>query len=121
MRTRLRSWSSGGQAVCTTVVLLASALLCAQFRGDVLLINVVATVVDSKGRTVPNLTIDDFIVEEDDRPQTITLLEPSADLPISIGVVLDVSGSMRTKIHTAQRAIDRFPGTFGSAPRTVSR
>ena len=108
MRTRLRSWSSGGQAVCTTVVLLASALLCAQFRGDVLLINVVATVVDSKGRTVPNLTIDDFIVEEDDRPQTITLLEPSADLPISIGVVLDVSGSMRTKIHTAQRAIDRF-------------
>ena len=108
MRTRLRSWSSGGQAVCTTVILLSSALLCAQFRGDVLLINVVATVVDSKGRTVPNLTIDDFIVEEDDRPQTITLLEPSADLPISIGVVLDVSGSMRTKIHTAQRAIDRF-------------
>ena len=60
---------------CTTVVLLlVSALLCAQLqlKSGVLLINVVATVVDGKGRTVPNLTIDDFIVEEDGQPQTIT-------------------------------------------------
>jgi Ca-activated chloride channel family protein len=35
------------------------------------LINVVATVVDGKGRTVPNLTSDDFIVEEDGQPQAI--------------------------------------------------
>ena len=49
--------------VCTTVVLLLlSTLLGAQFRVDALLINMVATVVDGKGRTVPNLTIDDFIV-----------------------------------------------------------
>ena len=112
MRTRLRSLSSGGQAVCTTVVLLlASALLCAQqlrLKTDVLLINVVATVVDGKGRTVPNLTIDDFIVEEDGQPQAITHLLPSADLPISIGVILDASKSMQSKIRTAQRAVDRF-------------
>ena len=75
---------------------------------DVLLINVVATVVDGKGRTVPNLTIDDFIVEEDGQPQTIKHLSPSADLPISIGVILDASGSMQSKIRTAQRAVDRF-------------
>ena len=68
----------------------------------------VATVVDGKGRTVPNLTIDDFIVEEDGQPQTIKHLSPSADLPISIGVVLDASGSMQSKIRTAQRAVDRF-------------
>src|SRR6185503_1629337 len=36
------------------------------------------------------------------------LLVPSADLPISIGVVIDVSGSMQSKIRTAQRAVDRF-------------
>ena len=74
----------------------------------VLLINVVATVVDGKGRTVPNLTIDDFIVEEDGQPQTIKHLSPTADLPISIGVILDASGSMQSKIRTAQRAVDRF-------------
>ena len=96
-------------SVCTTVVLLLlSALLCAQVKVGVLLINVVATVVDGKGRTVPNLTIDDFIVEEDGQPQTIKHLSPTADLPISIGVILDASGSMQSKIRTAQRAVDRF-------------
>jgi Ca-activated chloride channel family protein len=99
----------GGQAVCTTVALLSlSALLCAQVRVGVLLINVVVTVVDRQGRTVPNLTADDFIVEEDGQPQTIKHLTPTADLPISIGVVIDTSLSMQSKIRTAQRAVDRF-------------
>lgn len=92
----------------TTVVLLLSALLCAQFTVKVALVNVIATVVDSKGRTVPNLTVDDFIVDEDGQPQTIKHLLPTADLPISIGVVLDASGSMQSKMRTAQSAIDRF-------------
>jgi len=92
----------------TVVMLLLSAFPCAQFRVDALLINVVATVVDGKGRTVPDLTVDDFIVEEDGQPQTIKHLVPSADLPISIGVALDTSLSMETKIRTAQRAVDRF-------------
>jgi Ca-activated chloride channel family protein len=97
------------QAACTMVVfMLVSTLLYAQLKVDVTLINVVATVVDRKERTVPNLTIDDFVVEEDGRPQTINHLSPAGDLPISIGVVLDVSGSMQSKIRTAQRAIDRF-------------
>jgi Ca-activated chloride channel family protein len=99
-------------AVCAVVaLLLASALRgaqVAQFKGNVLLINVIATVVDGKGRTVPNLTKDDFIVEEDGQLQTIEHLLPSADLPISIGVVLDASQSMESKIRTAQRAVDRF-------------
>jgi hypothetical protein len=75
----------------TVVILLLSAFPCAQFKVDTLLINVVATVVDGKGRTVPNLTIDDFILEEDGQPQTI-----------------NVSDSMQSKIRTAQRAVDRF-------------
>ena len=97
------------RGVCTTVVpLLLSALLCAQVKVGVVLITVVATVVDGKGRTVPNLTIDDFIVEEDGQPQTIKLLSATADMPVSLGVILDVSGSMQNKIRTAQRALDRF-------------
>jgi len=72
------------------------------------LINVVATVVDGKGRTVPNLTADDFILEEDGQPQTIKHLLSTAEQPASLGVVLDVSESMRSKIRTAQRALDRF-------------
>jgi Ca-activated chloride channel homolog len=97
------------RVVCTTaVLLLLSALLCAQVKVGVLLINVVVTVVDEKGRTVPNLTIGDFIVEEDGQPQTIKHLSPMADLPTSLGVIIDTSGSMQSKIRTAQRAVDRF-------------
>jgi Ca-activated chloride channel family protein len=92
----------------SAVILLLSAFPCAQFKGDVVLINVVATVVDGKGRTIPNLTVDDFILEEDGQPQTIKHLVPSADLPISLGVVIDASLSMESKIRTAQRAVDRF-------------
>ncbi len=92
----------------TAVLLFLGALLCAQVKVGVLLINVVVTVVDGKGRTVSNLTIDDFIVEEDGQPQTIAHLLPTADLPISIGVIIDASGSMESKIRTAQRAVDRF-------------
>jgi Ca-activated chloride channel family protein len=95
----------------TLVLLVASVLLSAhqlRLTRVVRLVTVVATVVDEKGRTVPNLTADDFIVEEDGQRQAIAHLLPSTDLPISIGVVLDVSGSMRSKIRTAQRAIDRF-------------
>ncbi|HXT71732.1 MAG TPA: VWA domain-containing protein [Vicinamibacterales bacterium] len=112
MRTHLRSFGSGGQAVLTTAALLVgSGLLVAQqlqLKSGVLLINVVATVVDGKGRTIPNLTVDDFIIEEDGQPQEIKLFLPSADLPISIGVIIDASLSMQSKVRTAQRAVDRF-------------
>jgi Ca-activated chloride channel family protein len=98
-------WTS----VCAGVgLLLLGALPHAQVKVGVVLINVIATVVDGKGRTVQNLTVDDFILEEDGQLQTIKHLLPTADLPISIGVILDVSGSMRSKIRTAQRALDRF-------------
>jgi Ca-activated chloride channel homolog len=98
-------WTS----VCTGVgLLLLGALPYAQVKVGVVLINVIATVVDGKGRTVPNLTVDDFILEEDGQPQTISLLSGTAELPVSMGVLLDVSLSMQSKIRTAQRALDRF-------------
>jgi Ca-activated chloride channel family protein len=97
------------RAACTTAaLLLLGALVGAQFKAGVTVITMVATVVDGKGRTVPNLTVDDFIVEEDGQPQAITHFTANPDLPISIGVVIDASLSMQSKIRTAQRAVDRF-------------
>jgi len=95
-------------AVFTPLVLVLGLLLQAQIKVDVQLISVIATVVDGKGRAVANLKIDDFIVDEDGQPQTIKHLAPTADLPTSIGVILDASESMRSKMATAQRALDRF-------------
>jgi Ca-activated chloride channel homolog len=97
------------KVACATVALLLLGVFPrAQFKGDVVLVKVVATVVDGKGRTVPNLTEDDFILEEDGQPQAIKHLMPTADLPVSIGILLDASISMESKLRTAQRAVDRF-------------
>ena len=79
-----------------------------RFKSGVELINVNATVSDPAGRFVPGLRQEDFIVYEDGQPQTVTHF--SADrVPVSLGVVLDTSGSMDgDKIKAAQRALDRF-------------
>jgi Ca-activated chloride channel family protein len=92
--------------LCAVLVLGSVAL--AQLRVDVALVDVVATVTDERGRYVPNLSVDDFILEEDGVAQTIAHVTPSNDLPVSLGIVLDVSSSMRLKIETATGAIERF-------------
>lgn len=52
--------------------LTISAIVAAQVRVDVRLVNVVATVTDVRGRYVPNLTANDFILEEDGKAQEIS-------------------------------------------------
>src|SRR5262249_60913321 len=87
---------------------LAIPIIGAQLKVDVALINVVATVTDETGHYVSDLTQDDLIVEEDGKQQTIAHFSQSNDLPVSMGVVLDTSGSMERKIGTATTAVERF-------------
>ena len=78
------------------------------FKAAVELVNVTATVTDSEGRFVPDLTQDDFAVFEDGRPQEIAYFS-SERVPVSLGILLDVSGSMtEDKMAAARDAIDRF-------------
>jgi VWFA-related protein len=55
-----------------------------------------ATVFDDKQRFVTNLEKNAFTVYEDGHPQTITSFRHE-DIPVSIGIVVDNSGSMREK------------------------
>jgi Ca-activated chloride channel homolog len=55
-----------------------------------------ATVVDDRQHIVTDLTRDDFSVFEDGKPQTIISFRHE-DIPVSIGIVIDNSGSMREK------------------------
>lgn len=89
-----------------------STIVASQITVDVKLVTLVATVTDSAGRHVPDLKPEDFIVEEDGSPQNVTLLEQSFDVPVSMGVVLDTSTSMESKISTATSSIDRFLQTL---------
>lgn len=78
------------------------------FRTGVELINVTATVTDAGGRFVSGLTINDFVVLEDGKPQTVSYFE-SERVPVSLGIALDTSGSMLgEKIVAAQAALNRF-------------
>ena len=88
--------------------LSVSAVLAAQVRVDVRLVNVIVTVTDSRGRYIPNLTENDFIVEEDGKIQHISHFSQDQNVPVSVGILLDTSGSMDRKIRTAVDAVDRF-------------
>ena len=89
------------------LVLLGSVAL-AQLKVDVALVTVVATVTDDRGRYVADLKADDFVIQEDGETQTISHLTQSNDLPVSVGITLDTSGSMERKITTASNAVERF-------------
>jgi VWFA-related protein len=88
--------------------LICVSLLTAQFKVDVALVTLVATVIDERGRYVPDLKPEDFILQEDGQPQEIVHLTQSFDTPVSMGIVLDTSGSMERKIATATDAVERF-------------
>jgi len=98
--------------VLLVFVLSLATMLAGQITVDVKLVTLVATVTDNAGRHIPDLKPQDFIVEEDGSPQTVTLLEQSFDVPVSVGVVLDTSTSMEAKIKTATSSIDNFLQTL---------
>lgn len=79
-----------------------------RFRSGVELVNVTATVTDSRGRFVSGLRQEDFTIYEDGELQQVTHFS-NERVPVSLGVVLDTSGSMAgDKIVSAQAALDRF-------------
>ena len=90
------------------VITVTSAIIGAQVRVDVRLVNVVATVTDERGRYVSHLSQEDFLLDEDGKRQEISHFSQDRDVPVSVGIVLDTSGSMERKIRTAIEAVDRF-------------
>lgn len=64
-------------------------------------------VVDEKGRPVMNLDRNDFRVWEDNVPQTVTSFLHQ-DLPVSMGILLDSSGSMLDKRTAVDNAALRL-------------
>ena len=75
---------------------------------DVSLVNILASVHDKHGGLIGNLTKDDFTVLEDGKPQTIKYFTRETDLPLTIGLLIDVSASQRNLLDIEKRAAHQF-------------
>lgn len=115
----------------TLIVLLAStlafcgvaALLIAQdnksdaggdtatLKVEVNLVNILFNVRDKKGGLVGNLTKDDFKIYEDGKEQDIKYFNRETDLPLTIGLLIDVSASQMNLIDIEKNAASQFFGT----------
>ena len=50
---------------------------------------------DKHGTLIPNLTKNDFEISEDGKPQTIKYFTPESNLPLTLGMMIDSSGSQQ--------------------------
>jgi VWFA-related protein len=74
-----------------------------RFRASVDVVTIAAVVRDKQGRVVSSLTKDDFTVLDDGKPQPIVEFQPDSNGPISIGLLIDGSGSMRQSSAVSRR------------------
>ena len=80
-------------------------------RVDVNLVSFPVTATDSYGRYVGSLRHEDFRLLEDGVAQHISVFH-SEIMPVSVGIVIDTSGSMANKLPQAVDALERFVRTI---------
>jgi len=76
-------------------------------KKDVDLVLVPVTITDPMDRLVIGLEQDNFQVFDGKQPQEIKHFS-SEDTPVSLGVIFDMSGSMKSKIEQAREAVGEF-------------
>jgi VWFA-related protein len=72
------------------------------------IVNVLFTVSDRKGRFVTSLPKDKFRVFEDNKIQSITQFSNETDLPLTIAILIDTSGSIGDKLPFERQAATEF-------------
>src|SRR5437667_10793065 len=75
---------------------------------DVDLVNVLVSVRNKAGGLVGNLSKDDFTLVEDGKPQTVKYFTRDTDIPLTIGLLIDISGSQARLIEDERRAAYQF-------------
>jgi VWFA-related protein len=71
-------------------------------------VTVFASVRDKHGQIVSNLTKDDFAVDEDGRPETISYFARENDLPLNVGLLVDTSMSQKHVLGDERTASSTF-------------
>ncbi len=74
-------------------------------------VNVVTVYFNVKGKhgaLIPNLTKNDFVVTEDGKPQTIKYFAAESNQPLTLGLMIDTSGSQQNVLGMEQDAGAEF-------------
>jgi VWFA-related protein len=74
------------------------------------------TVRDKKGQVVPNLKQDDFVLQEDGRPETIKSFSHETNLPFRLGLLVDTSRSQENALPGERSATGKFIDQMLSQP-----
>ncbi|HYA98274.1 MAG TPA: VWA domain-containing protein, partial [Methylomirabilota bacterium] len=77
-------------------------------KREVNLVNVFATVRDHNKRIVPDLKKEDFHIFEDNKEENLAFFSRETALPITLGLLIDTSGSETNRLGAEQEAASRF-------------
>lgn len=72
------------------------------------LVNVFVTVRDKHNAIISDLGKDDFKISEDGAEQKVAYFAKEADMPITLGILIDTSGSMQNIFDAEQDTASRF-------------
>ena len=89
-------------------VLLAISGYAQSIKVDVDVVNVLCTVHDRKGVLVKDLDKQNFTIREDGKPQQVRYFARETDLPLTLGLLIDVSGSVRRLVQAEKDTAERF-------------
>jgi Ca-activated chloride channel family protein len=106
VRLRLLIFASGA-ALFLAATTSTHARQQTPFKSGASTVSVYTTVTDSAGRLVPDLTVDDFEIYDNGKPQPITVFANEVQ-PITLVMMLDRSGSMRTNFRLVEAAGEAF-------------
>ena len=104
---------------CVALFCMTAGLLRSQDRGyvlsvDVNLVTVAATVIDESGKYVDGLGAEDFRLLEDGQEQKISFFSHDAQVPISLGVLIDKSGSLQDKLTQGLQTVRAIASTLSA-------
>jgi len=131
MKHKLGSRTVPGAPPCRKPILAAAILGLVLLGGDLLgqqpkiavevkTVSVLATVRDKQGKIVPDLTKDDFVLDEDGRPQTINYFARERDVPLRVGLLVDTSLSQRRVLEQERSASYAFLDNLLRADKDVA-
>src|SRR5262245_14852968 len=84
---------------------------------DLVHVNFYAT--DRNGRMATGLTAQDFVVEEDDKTQTISLFASERELPLTLALLIDISPSVAPVFDEEKTTASKFISAV-MGPRDLS-